>query len=475
MRKPPTAASNDKLLALVETLRAEISALTLHVLQQDKVIADLRQELAAAKKNSSNSSKPPSSDIAKPPKQKSPRKRKHIGAQPGHQRHSRSDFSADEINQTIEYALELCPHCGGHLIDDGLPLIVQQAELVENPIMITEHRATPKRCTHCGERIKTVIPSAISAGGLCGPRLTSFAAFLKGGCHASTTTVQAVFTDVLNLPVSTGFIMKMLQKVTNALEIPYETLLMQLPEAGYVNADETGHKENGGNWWTWVFHTALFTLFRIADSRGCKVLEETLGPDFAGFLGADYFCAYRKFIKTAHPLVQFCLAHLLRDVRFLCESPDKITANYGLRLLVCLRRLFNVWHRKALLTPEGFQRRLEEERDRLLAKVLRAPARKEAQNMANRFHKHRAEYFRFIDNHSLEPTNNAAEQAIRYCVIDRRITQGTRGKNGRAWCERIWTASATCAQQGRSLFDYLEEAVTAYFNGSATPALLITP
>ncbi len=53
----------------------------------------------------------------------------------------------------------------------------------------------------------------------------------------------------------------------------------------------------------------------------------------------------------------------------------------------------------------------------------------------------------YITTPDIEPTNNLAEQAIRFVVIDRRITQGTRGESGRQWCECIWTAIATCAMQ----------------------------
>ena len=53
-------------------------------------------------------------------------------------------------------------------------------------------------------------------------------------------------------------------------------------------------------------------------------------------------------------------------------------------------------------------------------------------------------------------------------VIDRRITQGTRSQRGDRWCERIWTVMATCGQQGRSVFEYLESAVTGGQGGIAT-------
>ena len=102
----------------------------------------------------------------------------------------------------------------------------------------------------------------------------------------------------------------------------------------------------------------------------------------------------------------------------------------------------------------------------------RALLRAEAQNLADRFRKHGAAYFRFITTPGVEPTNNLAEQAMRFLVIDRLITQGTRSERGRRWCERIWTAIATCAQQGRSVFEYLRQAITAYFHSQPTPSIL---
>jgi len=86
--------------------------------------------------------------------------------------------------------------------------------------------------------------------------------------------------------------------------------------------------------------------------------------------------------------------------------------------------------------------------------------------------KHGDAYFRFMTTPGVAPTNNLAEQAVRFVVIDRRITQGTRSERGRQWSERIWTVIATCTQQGRSVFDYLRDAITAHFNGRPIPALI---
>ncbi len=98
--------------------------------------------------------------------------------------------------------------------------------------------------------------------------------------------------------------------------------------------------------------------------------------------------------------------------------------------------------------------------------------KRHVKNMAYRFRKHGEAYFTFITTPGIEPTNNIAEQAIRFIVIDRHVTQGTRSLAGRQTCERLWTVIATCQLQGRSAFKFILEAVRAYFSGLPAPSLL---
>jgi transposase len=138
-----------------------------------------------------------------------------------------------------------------------------------------------------------------------------------------------------------------------------------------------------------------------------------------------------------------------------------------------LRELFGVIHRREHLTAKQFQSQLEAARAEVLRCATRnVPASNHCRNLAKRFEEHGESYFRFITTPGVEPTNNLAEQAIRFVVIDRLITQGTRSEKGNRWCERIWTVIATCTQQGRSVFEYLEAAVTAWFAGTEPPMLL---
>jgi hypothetical protein len=87
-------------------------------------------------------------------------------------------------------------------------------------------------------------------------------------------------------------------------------------------------------------------------------------------------------------------------------------------------------------------------------------------NLTDRFYQHGEGYFRFITAPEIQPTNNSAEQAMRFVVMDRHMTQGTRSQRGRDCCKRIWTVMATCALQKRSAYHWMHEAIGAYFNGS---------
>ncbi|NLW49730.1 MAG: transposase, partial [Candidatus Brocadiaceae bacterium] len=121
---------------------------------------------------------------------------------------------------------------------------------------------------------------------------------------------------------------------------------------------------------------------------------------------------------------------------------------------------------------DRFARAMAKRRKLIVHVATHPPWTKEARNVAERFRRHGEAHFRFITTPGVEPTNNLAEQALRFVVIDRRITQGTRGEAGRQWSERIGTVRATCAQQGRSVCAFLHNALTASFTGQPAPSLL---
>jgi transposase len=457
------------------TLANEFAALKAELSRLKAEVIHLREQLAKAKKDSSTSSKPPSSDIVKPtpPDEAAGTKRK-IGGQPGHPMHAREPFLPEQITSFHEHLLDACPRCGGAVHRNGLfEKVVQQMDIQAVPVTIEQHTCPEYWCAHCQKPCKAPLPLGIERGGLAGPNLTALIAFLKGGCHASFSTIRKFLRDVVGVQIERSTLCKIINKVSQALEGTYEELLVLLPFEDVLNIDETGHKENGRLLWTWCLRADLYTLFKIDARRSADVLLDLLGAEFEGIIGCDYFSAYRRYMRIVGVELQFCLAHLIRDVKFLTTLPDARDRAYGEGLLAALKDLFGVIHRREQLSSSAFAEQLRLARDWVLYRgQTKVPPTRHAENMAKRFRTHGAAYFTFVTTPELEPTNNLAEQAIRFVVIDRHITQGTRSEAGRQWCERIWTVMASCAQQGRSAYDFLREAIAQWFSGGEAPSLL---
>ena len=250
-----------RLQARVDALEAELAALK-------PVVAQLGQQLAAARKDSSTSSKPPSSDLVKPPKPPPPegQDKRRIGGQPGHPKHERVAFPPEAINSgSIDHHLDSCPSCG-HDLQPALtiaPRVVQQVDIREVPLSIEEHRSHPGWCPHCQKMYEAPLPPGIARGGLIGPSLTTLIAYLKGACHASFSTIRKFLRDVVRVTISRGQLARIIAKVSQALERPYEELLEGLSTQARLNVDETGHQRNGERMWTWCFRAGLYTLFKI--------------------------------------------------------------------------------------------------------------------------------------------------------------------------------------------------------------------
>jgi transposase len=474
-------------------LEAENAQLKAHTAQLEARLSEaqaqnqqLVQALAAAKKTSRNSSKRPSSDIVKPPpKPLRKGKKRKIGAQPGHPKHEHEAFTPAQIDQHIAYKLKRCP------VDPAHPLVpladqqkvIQQVELVAQPFVVTEHTAQGYWCAGCQGIHYAAFPAEVVAGGLCGPRLTSLVCYLKGKLHGSYSGIQDFFGDVLGLKVSRGYLVKLNQKAAQAFAQPYAQLLSLLPQQVHLNADETGHKENGHRYWTWCFRAINFIFFKIHASRGSDVLFDILGQNFQGSLGADFWGAYRKYARLCGVQIQFCLAHLIREVKYLCEFPDPAVQRYGQALLAGLKELFDALHRRAELSAKAFALALATAEakvwDAALEPILQprryphGKVHRLIDNLAYRFSQHGEGYFHFITHPEIQPTNNSAEQAMRFVVMDRHMTQGTRSQQGRDFCERLWTVIATCALQKRSAYHWIHAAIRAHFNGRPVPSLLL--
>ncbi len=460
--------------------------------EQRQLIEELRREieglklaLAKAMKDSSNSSKSPSSDIVKPPKKggsgRAAGKKRKRGGQQGHQRKLRQPLPPERVDAAFVYEMTDAEVRERNLTPTDLFEIIQYVELLDMPIHVSEHRLR-KYLTAAGETVVTRVPE-LQGRPIFGPRMLAMIGWLKSRAHCSYTTIAAWMGDILQVPVCRGYLAKLCNGViSDSLADTHEELKAAISEQDTLGSDESSLKNNGKKHWIWCITTSLFTVFHIATSRGRKVLEELIGPDYAGIVHFDYFSSNCSFAWNFNVKAQYCWAHLIRDIRFLEKHPDQRVKDWADTLLDRSRRMFSAWHRRDEMSDVGFQHSMITHRDRFLRIVRKPPDSSDAANVSARFeiieladgsHYDMSEdYFRFMFVPGVEPTNNHTEQQVRHCVIDRRITQGTRSEVGQRYHQRMWTAIATCAKQSRSFFHFLHESIAANLAGQAPPSLL---
>ena len=438
------------------------------------MVAALRAEIAQLRQNSRNSSKPPSSDppgTERPSVGGSGRKR---GGQPGHEPSRRELLPPERVDQFEDHWPSICEECQAPLPTElrtevGEAVRHQVADLPRIQAHVTEHRLHLQLCECCGHATEAALPAVVPSGAF-GPRLRAVIALCAGRYRLTKRVTQELLSDVLGVELSLGSVCNVERQVSEALAAPVEEAREFVRQQPVVHADETGWREAKSRAWLWTATTALVTVFHIAKSRGAIVAKQLLGAGFSGFLVVDRWSAYEWT-----ELRQLCWAHLLRDFQGFVDRGGR-GAVIGEKLLVQSRTMFELWHRvrDKTLTRSTLQRRMNPIERRILRLLREAQLRAEPKTagMAREILDRRDYLWAFIDTEGIEPTNNAAERAIRPVVLWRKGSFGTDSADGSRFVERILSTVTTLKQQGRHVLDYLTHACEAHHVGGLADSLL---
>uniref|UniRef100_A0A0A8KWP7 Transposase, is66 family n=1 Tax=wastewater metagenome TaxID=527639 RepID=A0A0A8KWP7_9ZZZZ len=463
---------NPNSITTLEEAIAVIRILVNRVNDLEKENAELKEEIAILKKNSGTSSKPPSSDITKPKSEQRQSGKRKIGGQKGHPRHNRTPFTEEELDDVIDLKPISCPCCGDRLEYSDAEIKIQQSvELKENPVEKIEYRRHPGYCPNCQKIHYEQLPANIIPNQLLGVRLLSLLGYMKGSMGVSMSELQEFIKNILGLKLSSGYIVKSILRVSKALKKPYEEVLDKVTSEEQLNIDESGWPDSGNKLWVWLFCSAKICLFAIRNSRGTKVLKEILGETFDGAITSDFYSAYVCFANAKQ---QFCLAHLIRDVKFLTTLPSDETKEFGEAILKYFRSIFVVWHEHGSGPPDVLRKKVKRIQRKMFTFLLNTkPTNKHVTNITVRMTKHWDSLFRFVDYpDQIQPTNNNAERSLRHLVRIRKVSQGTRGDNGQRWTERVMTVMSTCKRQNINPWNFIQSAVTARFLNAYYPCLI---
>ena len=443
--------------SLPVAVQVYIRALEAIVSQIPKLEARVAELEAQLKLNSRNSSKPPSSDgpHVKPAPPRTPSDRKR-GGQTGHAKSERVILPPDAV---VDHKPPRCGRCCTRLSgDDPDPIIDQVIDLPEKMRHVVHHRRHTLCCPQC-QGLTTAAPVPEATSGF-GPKLTAVTAYCSGVARMSKRTTERFFDEVCDIPISIGSISKLEAKVSAALQPIHEEARASL-EGRDVNVDETSWKEGLKKAWLWVAVTAGLTVFIIRDKRNIRSFQDLVGL-VTGIVTSDRYSVYHHLGVEKR---QLCWAHLRRDFQAMIDRQNAGT-DIGTSLLENSDSLFMHWHR-ARETDDPHESFLSEtgswlrEEVKLLLERGSTCACKKTAAVCRELLKWEASLWTFATTPGIEPTNNAAERALRHAVCWRKSSHGTDSPVGSRFVERILTAVASCRTQNRDVLDFLKQALAA--------------
>jgi transposase len=429
----------------------------------------LRAQLA---KNSQNSSKPPSSDLpgTRPPKSKGRRGKKR-GGQAGHQAHQAA--VPDPVDQVHQTRAQSCEHCQQDLsIAESTGSVSHYVyELPQIRPIVHQYQCVDLKCPVCGLVTPAALPQGVPKGQYA-PSVIAMAGLLRGELRQSVRQTSSVMSKVMHVPMSVGMVAKAQEQVSRALEPAYQQAEQYAKTHERPHADETSWPLEKNKGWLWVTVCGLVTLFMIRASRGADAAKELLGESFRGILVTDRWASY-SFVEVA--MRQLCWSHLKRDFKSFLDYGGE-AKRIGEQLLCEVRRMFRAWHkvRDGTLSRAQFQLAMRPVRRRILALLEEGrglPGRK-VKGMCKHILGLQGALFTFMDHEGVEPTNNAAERALRFAVLWRKGCFGSDSTSGSRFVERILTVRATLRSQQRDLYAYLTAACAAALHHTAPPSLL---
>ena len=383
-------------------------------------VAELEAKLGLPPKTPDNSSTPPSQ--GKKPSadpiasgSKGPR-----ASHPGAHRPLHPDPT-----RRRDILVDQCRHCGTdvsgvaqtpfHAYDH-----VEIPEIKPDVTRVTLHRGL---CPCCGEAFRADAPADMPPGSPFGPNLRAFVIYLRFMHAISFERLARLMSDLFGLTISEGALVNMLADSRPAFARQKTLIRARLLAGSVLQSDETSVRVGKKNWWTWVFHHGEDCCFVIRNSRGKDVVADFLGDVRPAVWVSDRYGAQMGWAKTDH---QVCLAHLAR----LADA-----------------------------TLQAYRSRLNAKLDALLHII---PTHAAGEKLKAAIEACRHSLFVFLANRAVPPTNNGSEQALRPCVVFRKVTNCFRSEWAAHLCADIRSVIETARRRAIGVLD----AIRATLNGS---------
>ena len=395
--------------------------------------------------NSGNSGLPTSKEIYRIERKSRIRSGLKGGGQAGQKPRSYEFKVPDQIVE-VKPEEKSCK-CGGKLI----PLVdyksYQKIEIPPVKPVVTEYRLHSSSCIVCQKKYRAKLDNYK----LLGKNSESIIATLGGFFNNSKREIQSILSQIFNLDISLGLISASEGRVSVKLEDKYNELMARAQNSDYLHLDESSANDRGKRGWCRVAASKDVTVFKLANSRGRKIVEQLL-PEYGGKVITDRYGVYNIFGNERR---QVCLAHLRRDFKRFAHSKNLSLSKVGHSLIDITDRVFALYHgyKEEKIDRFYYQRKMRKVKKKMLYYLKTISGLEEceqARRVANNILKTFDMMWLFLDHEQIEPTNNFAERQIKHHVKYRKNSLFTWSDRGQRFIERMKSIYATAKLQNQN-------------------------
>jgi transposase len=457
--------------------RPSYDELAVLVIEQARVIAELRERVAALEAenaelkrrvgmDSTNSSKPPSSDspFTKPaPKSLRRKSGRKPGGQPGHPGSTLA--LVDNPNERKRHEPGPCMGCGASLVD-APEVGMERRQVFDLPpitVRVTEHQLIARRCG-CGTTTCGTAPEGVSGPVQYGPRITAIILYLYVGQFLSKKRTAQALAELFGTPVSEGTVAAMTRRAADELDEFLTQVGDCIAVSEVVGFDETGLRVAGSLHWVHCARTDKYTLITCHAKRGCEGIDDAgvLGR-FRGVAVHDAWAPYDTYLDADH---QLCCAHALRELQSVTDAaPDNADwcwATQAAEALVAMQRLVAAANAAGdgAVETNALTKQVRLYRSAVQIGITQTAVRttetmKKHNALARRLRDRQDDYLRFTQDWRIPADNNGSERDIRMIKLRQKISGCLRTLTGaRQFCA-IRSYLSTATKQGRHQFDTL--------------------
>ena len=342
------------------------------------------------------------------------------GARPGHKGHGRKAHSKDTAEKVIPVDVgKICPDCGGAL---KLKRIKDRTVIESEPVQPKKilYHLYHKECTDCHHVFRAKAPSVLPKA-LYGNQMTAQTAVM----HYFHGIPMGRICEMTGIPL--GSLVDMFHRLSGYFAPVLDLLKEQYRFSPVKHADETGWRNDGQSGYAWLFCTPETSLFSFQNTRSASVPRGIFGNNkLPGVLVVDRYNAYNK----APIAIQYCYAHLLRDVEKLAKDfPDAPEVQPFVSILAPL--LSQAMHlRTQPLSDAQYYRQAKEIQNKIMEVTKSSAQHLAIKAMQDLFATNEHRLYHWVQDRRVPPDNNLAERDLRPTVIARKVSFGSSSDAG---------------------------------------------